>query len=164
MLAATKCNSLVEWDVINQTSVNIPIPPRRPPSAGACGIHAVAVNATQDLIACGGSHPADAVVLDHATYQPLLSLEGHDDWIFDMCFIRNDVLATAGRDCAVALWNIRDLPTNAIDSPVSRAPALIRRAHNVKVRALRYLEQSQVRWRRAAGWKNKSSDVILHRN
>lgn len=108
-------------------------------------MHALALNPSRTLLAAGGTHPNDAVILDLASYRPLLYLEGHQDWIFGMCFIRHDVLVTCGRDAAVAVWSIRNLPGSVLDAPVVRAPTLLRYEHTMKVRDIRYLESDNVR-------------------
>ena len=77
--------------------------------------------------------------MDRNTYRPLLRLEGHHDWIFGMCFLKNDVLATCSRDATVALWNLRGLPANVLDAPTVRAPSVLRAEHRLKVRDLRLM-------------------------
>ena len=103
-------------------------------------MHALAFNQSQTLLCVGGSNPADGLLVDIPTYRPLVRLEGHQDWIFGMCFLKNDTLVTCGRDSALAVWSLRDLPDNVLDAPVVRNPALIRREHRVKVRTLRFME------------------------
>lgn len=137
-MAATKCNSLVEWDVVNGKPHTIPIPVGRARPGDSCGMHALAMNSSQTLLCVGGTNPCDGLLMDRNTYRPLLRLEGHHDWIFGMCFLKNDVLATCSRDATVALWNLGGLPA-VLDAPTVRAPSVIRAEHRLKVRDLRLM-------------------------
>ena len=77
----TKCNRLLQWDTATGLVRAIPLPP--PPSRsqpvedtlwGSFGIHAVVVNPADDMVATGGSQPADCSVLRLPNFAPVQTL------------------------------------------------------------------------------------------
>lgn len=81
LLVGTKCNKLLQWDTATGALRNVPLPPA-PPRAhrvvdsvwGSCGIHSVAVNPAGDMVATGGTEPADAAVLSLPSFKPVQTL------------------------------------------------------------------------------------------
>ncbi|RMZ52514.1 hypothetical protein APUTEX25_003657 [Auxenochlorella protothecoides] len=118
VLVGTKCNQLLRLDTLTGRSRAIPLPPA-PPRAretfdhewGHCGIHSIALSPARRLVATGGDNPADAVVLDRATWRPVATLVGHLDWVFGLAWLSDAHLVTASRDASVGLWT---LPEEAV--------------------------------------------------
>ncbi|KFM25623.1 DDB1- and CUL4-associated factor 12 [Auxenochlorella protothecoides] len=107
VLVGTKCNQLLRLDTLTGRSRAIPLPPA-PPRAretfdhewGHCGIHSIALSPARRLVATGGDNPADAVVLDRATWRPVATLVGHLDWVFGLAWLSDAHLVTASRDAS----------------------------------------------------------------
>lgn len=120
LLVGTKCNKLLQWDTATNTLRSIPLPPVPPrwhsvlqTVWGSCGIHCVAVNPAGDMVATGGSEPADGAVLSLPDFQPIQTLVGHQDWVFGCAWVSDRHLVTASRDQSVALWSIPEAGSSA---------------------------------------------------
>ena len=80
----SKCNKLLLLDISHHKKLqyrNIPMPPAPPRSFGLnvhgwgeCGIHCIALNPCGDLIATGGSNPADCLILRTSDWSPVATL------------------------------------------------------------------------------------------
>jgi WD repeat-containing protein 40A len=68
-----------------------------------------------DLLATGGTDPADCVVLRTSDYSPVTTLIGHRDWLFGNAWVSDRHLVTGSRDRAMALWTIN--PDENIGQP-----------------------------------------------
>lgn len=142
----SKDNQFIIWDVFGNTHKKIPIP--QVGSAvpiDSCGIHDVDVNRSQTLIATGGHSPLDILVFSRDTMLPKCLLKGHNDWVFGAKFLEDDVLVSASRDSAVALWKVPTTPDPSSDPPAlpEVAPLLTRKEHSSKVRAIGYHRPKQ---------------------
>ena len=81
LLVGTKSNHLLQWDTSAGMLRSIPLPPAPPRQHevmetvwGACGIHSVAVNPAGDMVATGGTEPADCAVLRLPDFAPVQTL------------------------------------------------------------------------------------------
>eukprot|EP00889_Picochlorum_renovo_P003913 jgi/Picre1/30943/NNA_006302.t1 len=130
VLFGTKCNRLLMLDMKQKCISEIRKPdekvgsedvysPNRFSSAEKTGIHALSLNPSRTLIATGGTDTRDLIVLDGESFKPRVSLLGHTDWVFGCAWISDQHLASASKDCRVALWNVKsehqDLSTSQTD-------------------------------------------------
>ncbi|KAI8107295.1 hypothetical protein M9434_001937 [Picochlorum sp. BPE23] len=130
VLFGTKCNRLLMLDMKQKciSEIRKPdresrsedvYPPNRFSSAEKTGIHALSLNPSRTLIATGGTDTRDLIVLDGESFKPRVSLLGHTDWVFGCAWISDQHLASASKDCRVALWNVKsehqDLSTSQTD-------------------------------------------------
>lgn len=146
ILVGTKCNSLLNLELStgNIQQISIPSAPLREfsthtPGWGACGIHAITSNSAKDLLATGGSDPADCQILSLPDFSPVQTLVGHLDWVFGLAWVTDRHIVTGSRDGSTALWNVDASPDR---QSVQRKNFLdknqMKRKYNGKVRDLRY--------------------------
>ncbi len=116
VIAGSKCNQLVVWDVSQSTFLRLALPPGpwRERPALHCGMHALAVNPSRTLVACGGDNPHDIVVLSIPDFRPVAWLQQHTDWVFGVDWLSDTALVSGGRDGMLGRWNIEScLQTDA---------------------------------------------------
>lgn len=115
VIVGTKDNRLLEIDVNycdgNAREISRPLaPPRNFDTQntgwGNCGIHSLDITPSGDLLATGGTDPADCVVLRTSDYSPVTTLIGHTDWLFGTAWVSDYHLVTASRDRSIALWKV----------------------------------------------------------
>ncbi|CAG0919936.1 unnamed protein product [Notodromas monacha] len=97
------------------------------------GIHAVRINKSRTLLVTGGQQSCDVAVYALPTFDPVFVGAGaHDDLIFDIAWIDEQVFVSGSRDSSLAMWkvNSKDLrPAGGEDMPRCelRAPILKRK-------------------------------------
>ena len=84
IMVGSKCNKLMLLDISNRgrlqyQQVTMPPAPQRSflldaHGWGQCGIHCISSNACGDLIATGGSNPADCLILRTSDWSPVSTL------------------------------------------------------------------------------------------
>ncbi|KAH3761972.1 DDB1- and CUL4-associated factor 12 [Pelomyxa schiedti] len=115
------------------TDVQLPIVPPLAQTTDTCGIHYIAVDPYETMVATGGDNVCDIALLDVTSFKPIAVLQGHRDWVFAFQFLDFDTIISASRDCTVKLWKLRnswDLPLRTINPVTTKAE------HNDKVRCL----------------------------
>jgi WD repeat-containing protein 40A len=113
VLLGTKCNKLINLNLKTGKHFEIRRPPRplRTFSTlsddwGNCGIHSITMNPSGDLIATGGTDPADCDIIRTANWTPVATLVGHRDWLFGAAWVTDRHVVTGSRDGSVALWDV----------------------------------------------------------
>jgi WD repeat-containing protein 40A len=91
------------------------------------GIHAVRINKSGTLLATGGKQSCDVAVYALPTFDPVFVGAGaHEDLIFDITWIDDQLFVSGSRDSTLALWKVssRDLKFDSDVGPrcVLRAP------------------------------------------
>lgn len=73
------------------------------------GIHSCQLNPSRTLLATGARHSADIAIYRLPTLDPLcIGENAHRDWVFDMCWLDDQFLASGSRDTKLALWRINE--------------------------------------------------------
>lgn len=122
--------------------LSLPPAPRLTPAPSTdCGIHAVALSPTASVLATGGRHASDIALLrahevDAASppaphgapspaWTPLATLVGHKDWLFDLAWVDECHLLSAGRDRTLALWDVAGVVQGVDAEEVARGPRIL---------------------------------------
>lgn len=131
----TKCNHLVNLNVNTHAIRTIPLPhnPYRRDGDPHCGMHAISVNHSCDMIAAGGSDPKDVTVFSLPSYKPVQTLMAHQDWIFGLAWITDCHIATGSRDKTINLWKVEEGSLAINPYPLTHSDM-----HRGKVRDLRF--------------------------
>jgi len=142
VLFATKDNQLVHWDIEKRTQSPITLPgnPETVPPE-SCGIHFINKSLDGELIVTGGINPNNIAIFQSSSLNSaVMSLHGHDDWVFAAEFLSKELLISAGRDSLVKLWNI-----SMEDNLVSiRNPLVSRKEHERKIRDLKFNHKTKI--------------------
>ncbi|XP_052100678.1 DDB1- and CUL4-associated factor 12-like [Mytilus californianus] len=112
----TKCNKLMVMDVYTGRNIQIPSLKSSDESTPAdcpCGIHAIALNPSESLLATGGENTNDLAIYMLPTFDPVMVGEcSHSDWIFDIEWVDDEYVLTGSRDSQLALWKVDNLEKN----------------------------------------------------
>lgn len=138
----TKDNKLVRWDSSTNKRVEIPLPHRpwpqpSPPQAETCGIHSIAINREQTLLATGAANPCDTAVFSLPSFEPVSLLTGHEDWMFGTAWLTSTVVATGSRDKTLKLWTVHG------DSFLNMKPIVTRTDHIDKIRDVKFHDATE---------------------
>ncbi|XP_013378753.1 DDB1- and CUL4-associated factor 12 [Lingula anatina] len=156
VVVGTKCNKIIVLDLQTCQMSTIPSLKSSDESIEAdcpCGIHSIAINPSNTLIATGADHTNDLAVYRLPTFDPVFLGEcGHDDWIFDIKWLDDEFLVTGSRDSKMALWQVKDdddgsvskLKSLQVPEYVISKPVAVRQCRRAeKVRALAYNKRDQ---------------------
>lgn len=107
----TKCNKLMVYDVNMRRVDAIPTlsngQMNGPESQN--GIHAIQINPSRTLLATGARHSADVAVYRLPTLDPVgVGVNGHRDWVMDLCWMDDQFLVSGSKDAKMALWRISE--------------------------------------------------------
>lgn len=113
VVMGTKCNKLVVLDVLTGRMSHIPMikgptsyPPRHVEDEGS-GIHSISINPGGSYLATGADNPNNLAVYEMPDFEPVcVGEECHDDWIFDIKWLDDEILVTGSRDGTLALWSV----------------------------------------------------------
>lgn len=112
----TKCNKLMVMNVYTGRTIQIPSLKSSDDSSPAdcpCGIHAIALNPSQSLLATGAENTNDLAVYMLPTFDPVMVGEcSHSDWIFDIEWVDDEYVLTGSRDSQLALWRVENLDSS----------------------------------------------------
>ncbi|CAD5124357.1 unnamed protein product [Dimorphilus gyrociliatus] len=108
----TKCNRLLIIDVVEQR-VDATIESLKSSRLNSstieqnCGIHAIDVNPSKNMLATGADQPNNLAVYQLPSFDPVcVGEEAHSDWIFDLLWLDDRNIMTGGRDGVLATWHI----------------------------------------------------------
>mmetsp|Transcript_5041 Transcript_5041/g.18147 ORF Transcript_5041/g.18147 Transcript_5041/m.18147 type:complete len:375 (-) Transcript_5041:37-1161(-) len=127
VLAGTKDNQLMIWDVKDDTCFCLPSYMTDDLGINNCGIHSIAMSDDR-VIATGGQKPEDIMIIQGSNLRPSKLLRGHTDWVFALEWIDTELLVSCSRDKSVMLWR----PNQPGKKPVD-----VRLYHLDKVRDLK---------------------------
>ncbi|XP_057380840.1 DDB1- and CUL4-associated factor 12 homolog isoform X1 [Daphnia carinata] len=135
----SKCNKLSVYDLNKKELFSIPLltslQNRQPESQ--CGIHALAINPSQSVLATGAENTNDIAFYSLPTFDPLAIGEGaHGDWMFDLKWLDDCFLVSGSRDTTMALWKLEDANNPTVTN--FKALAVKRCKTAEKVRALAF--------------------------
>jgi len=135
VLAGTKDNKLVLWDIPRTSSCGIPLPYCQGASMNTStvgGIYSIALHPSKTHFATSGRSSKDLVIFNAKSLQPTAILQGHTDWIFSTAWLDFQHIVTAARDKTVRLWR-----SSREQGSGSRSACLqVGTIHNDKVRSL----------------------------
>jgi len=152
----TKCNKVMVLDLVTSQMAHIPSLKSSEDSSPAdcpCGIHAIAINPSRNLLATGGEYTNDMGIYRLPTFDPVCVAEGgHDDWIFDIKWLDDQFLVTGSRDSRMCLWCVKDDDDSTVSGMKSlqvpeyavHKPVVVKECSRAeKVRALAYNDNTQ---------------------
>jgi len=86
-----------------QSSTNILFP--------CSGIHSIAVNPSNTLLAIGSNKPFEIILYNLPTLYPIAILTGHTDLVFSVEFIDDYTVISGSRDMNISIWNVKHIVT-----------------------------------------------------
>ncbi|XP_071492770.1 DDB1- and CUL4-associated factor 12-A-like [Diadema antillarum] len=154
----TKCNRLIAVDLNHGHQVSIPVLQSLPSNKkdhmppNNSGIHSIAINPSQSLLATGAENPNNIGVYRLPTFDPVcVGQNCHKDWMFSVQWLDDQFLVAGSRDSQISLWSVspelvdrvqeRNCATS-VPSYESLQPILLRNSvYGDKVRALEYSQR-----------------------
>eukprot|EP01126_Amoeba_proteus_P042812 TRINITY_DN4663_c0_g1_i36.p1 TRINITY_DN4663_c0_g1~~TRINITY_DN4663_c0_g1_i36.p1 ORF type:complete len:269 (+),score=33.81 TRINITY_DN4663_c0_g1_i36:322-1128(+) len=100
-----------------------------------CGMHDIKTNSSRSILATGAKNPSEIVLFRLPSIKPIAVLTGHEDWMFGVDFIEDDLVISGSRDNHIRLWRFSVQDTSV---PIHLPPLSDRLAHTDRVRCLRY--------------------------
>lgn len=147
---ATKGNGLYVVDVNQRQASLLRVPNLSSPNTRfrfkSGGIHAMDVNPSGTLLATGAENPCDVAVYRLPAFAPLaVGDRAHHDWLFDLKWLDDRVLASGSRDSVLALFRFdenelrdHDATSPNIAYPSIKCTASRTMQHMDKIRALTF--------------------------
>ncbi|ORX46630.1 WD40 repeat-like protein [Piromyces finnis] len=75
------------------------------------GIHSIAVNSSNTLLAIGSNKPFEIILYHLPTLYPIAILTGHNDLVFSVEFIDDYTVISGSRDMNISVWNVKSIVT-----------------------------------------------------
>jgi len=73
------------------------------------GIHGIAVNNSNTLLAIGSNKPFEVILYHLPSLYPIAVLTGHKDLVFSVEFIDDYTVISGSRDMNISVWNVRSI-------------------------------------------------------
>jgi len=73
------------------------------------GIHSIAVNPSNTLLAIGSNKPFEIILYHLPTLYPIAILTGHNDLVFSVEFIDDYTVISGSRDMNISVWNVKSI-------------------------------------------------------
>ncbi|ORY77837.1 WD40 repeat-like protein [Neocallimastix californiae] len=73
------------------------------------GIHSIAVNQSNTLLAIGSNKPFEIILYKLPTLYPIAILTGHNDLVFSVEFIDDYTVISGSRDMNISIWNVKQI-------------------------------------------------------
>ncbi|XP_077276713.1 DDB1- and CUL4-associated factor 12 homolog isoform X2 [Temnothorax americanus] len=117
----TRCNKLLVYNVVTQKLDQIPSLHGQSGSVmpeQQCGIYSIQINPSRNLLSTRARNVNEIAIYKLPTLDPVcVGEKGHNDWVFDMCWLDDEFLVSGSRDTKMALWRIDSDFTEAPDVP-----------------------------------------------
>ncbi|XP_040855488.1 DDB1- and CUL4-associated factor 12-like protein 2 [Ochotona curzoniae] len=111
VVCGTMCNKLFRLDVYSGQITHCPLMVDREPAArnfSDSGIQAIELNPSKTLLATRGKNPSSLAVYQLPTMDPVClgDIQGHEDGIYAIAWVSDNVVVSGSCDGTLALWQL----------------------------------------------------------
>ncbi|XP_065194762.1 DDB1- and CUL4-associated factor 12-like protein 2 [Sycon ciliatum] len=125
VLCGTKDNQVLLYDTVVSKLIKIPTIPRPLGFRGEqctsprSGMHSLARSPSGDMLAAGGENVRDVAFYRLPSLDPYALGLGHQDWIFALKWLNDDIILSGSRDHRLSVWSLANTREGSVMSPVA---------------------------------------------